>query len=213
MKLLSVNVSLPREVVHGGRIVMTGIYKQPVGGRVMVRGLKIDGDGQADLNAHGGTYKAVYAYGFENYAYWQNELGVDDFGFGQFGENLTTEGITDDEVNIGDVFRIGGALLQVTQSRNPCAKIVAKMGVKDFAKRFITSGRIGFYLSVVEEGEIGAGDEIERVKRDPEGVSITDINRLRNFGRDDLDGLRRAIRCDALAPELRQPFEQYLAKA
>jgi MOSC domain-containing protein YiiM len=213
MKLLSVNVSLPREVVHDGRTVMTGIYKQPVDGRVMVRTLKIDGDGQGDLNAHGGIYKAVHGYCFENYTYWETDLGVDDFGFGQFGENLTTEGITDDEVHIGDVFRIGGALLQVTQSRNPCAKIVAKMGVKDFAKRFITSGRVGFYLSVVEEGEIGAGDEIERVRRDPGGVSITDINRLRNFGRADLDGLRRALLSDALAPELRQPFEQYLAKA
>ena len=213
MKLLSVNVSLPREVVLNGRTVMTGIYKQPVGGRVMVRTLKIDGDGQADLQAHGGACKAVYAYGFENYAYWQTELGVDDFGFGQFGENLTTEGIADDEVHIGDVFRIGGALLRVTQSRNPCAKIVAKMGVKDFAKRFIASGRVGFYLGVIEEGEIGAGDDIERVMRDPEGVSITEINRLRNFGHDDLDGLRRALRSDALAPELRQPFEQYLAKA
>ncbi|TDI61078.1 MAG: MOSC domain-containing protein [Alphaproteobacteria bacterium] len=213
MKLLSVNVSLPKEVVHDGKTIMTGIYKEPVGGRVMVRALKIDGDGQANLQAHGGTYKAVYAYGFENYAYWETELGRDDLSYGQFGENLTTEGITDDEVHIGDVFRIGGALLRVTQSRNPCAKIVAKMGVKDFAKRFIASGRVGFYLSVLEEGEIGAGDDIERVKRDPEGVSIGDINRLRNFDRDDLDGLRRALRSDALAPELRQPFEQRLAKA
>ena len=213
MKLLSVNVSLPKEVVHNGKTVMTGIYKEPVGGRVMVRTLKIDGDGQANLTAHGGIHKAVYAYCFENYAYWESELGRDDFGFGQFGENLTTEGITDDEVHIGDVFRIGGALLEVTQPRNPCAKIVAKMGVKDFAKRFIDSGRCGFYLRVLEEGEIGAGDRIERVKRDPGGVSIGDINRLRNFDRDDLDGLRRALRSDALAPEMRQPFEQRLAKA
>ncbi len=213
MKLLSVNVSRPREVVHNGKIVMTAIYKKPVDGRVMVRTLNIDGDGQANLQAHGGTYKAVYAYSFENYAYWQAELGRDDFGFGQFGENLTTEGIADDEVHIGDVFRIGGALLEVTQPRNPCAKIVAKMGVKDFAKRFIDSGRCGFYLRVLEEGEIGAGDRIERVKRDPKGLSVPEVNRLRNFDRDDVEGLRRALRSDALAPELRQPFEQRLAEA
>lgn len=213
MKLLSVNVSLPKAVHHDGRLVMTGIYKEPVDGRVMVHTLKIDGDGQANLNAHGGIHKAVYAYCFENYAYWQAELGKGDFPFGQFGENLTTEGITEEVVHIGDVFRIGGALLQVTQSRNPCAKIVAKMGVKDFAKRFIASGRVGFYLSVLDEGEIGAGDEIELIERDPGGVSITEINRLRNFDRDDVDGLRLAIRSDALAPELRHPFERQLAKA
>ena len=212
MKLLSVNVSLPKEVTHNRKTYMTGIYKKPVDGRVMVRTLNIDGDRQANLTVHGGIHKAVYAYCFENYAYWERELGRDDFDFGQFGENLTTEGMTDDKVHIGDVFRIGRALLEVTQPRNPCAKVVAKMAVKDFAKRFIDSGRCGFYLRVLEEGEIGAGDEIERVKRDPEGVSISDINRLRNFDRDDLDGLRRAIRSDALAPELRQPFEQRLAK-
>src|SRR5262249_50124324 len=122
MKLLSVNVSRPREVLHDGRVVRTGIFKEPVAGRVLVRRLNLDGDAQADLTVHGGLHKAVYVYPFEHYAFWAQELGRDDFAFGQFGENLTTEGLLEDAVHVGDVFRVGGALVQVSQPRVPCYK-------------------------------------------------------------------------------------------
>ena len=129
MKLLSVNVSLPREISHGGRTVTTGIFKQPVDGRVMLGTLNLEGDGQADLVGHGGVYKAAYVYSMENYAYWERELGRSDFGFGQFGENFTVEGMADEAIHIGDVFRIGDALVEVSQPRVPCFKLAIRMGI------------------------------------------------------------------------------------
>jgi hypothetical protein len=143
MKLISVNVSLPKTVNHLGRKVSTGIYNEPVAGRVMVRKLSVDGDGQADLTVHGGVYKAVYVYDLENIRYWQQELGRDDLGYGHFGENFTVEGMLDDRIHIGDVFRIGGALLEVTQPRLPCFKLEMKMDLPGFSRQFITSGRLG----------------------------------------------------------------------
>lgn len=134
MKLLSVNVSLPREVVRGGATVETGIFKEPVAGRVMLRNTNLDGDGQAGLTNHGGVHRAAYAYSIENYEYWRRELGRNDFVFGQFGENFTVEGMIEDDVNVGDLFRVGAATVEVSQPRPPCFKLGIKMGMPRFPK-------------------------------------------------------------------------------
>jgi MOSC domain-containing protein YiiM len=212
MKLLSVNVSPPAEVVHGGKTVTTGIFKEPVDGRVMFRTLNLDGDGQADLIGHGGIHKAAYAYSVENYDYWKRELGRTDFTFGQFGENFTVEGMLEDGIHVGDVFRVGGALVEVTQPRVPCFKLGIKMGLPRFVKMFLASCRVGFYLRVLEEGEVGAGDGFERVRTDPERMTVREICRLLYFDRGNLEGARRALRVRALSPGWRQSFEERLAK-
>ena len=212
MKLLSVNVSPPAEVVHGGKTVTTGIFKEPVDGRVMLRMLNLDGDGQADLIGHGGIYKAAYAYSVENYDYWKRELGRTDFTFGQFGENFTVEGMLEDEIHVGDVFRVGGALVEVTQPRVPCYKLGIKMGLRGFEKTFLASGRVGFYLRVLEEGEVGAGDVLDRVRTDPERMTVREICRLLYFDPENLGGARKALRIRALSPGWRQSFEERLAK-
>jgi len=177
MKLLSVNVALPRNVEHRGRTVRTAIYKEPVSRRVRVARLNIQGDRQADLRVHGGPDKAVYAYDLSGYDHWKRELG-EELPFGQLGENLTVEGMPETEVSIGDAYRIGTALLQVTQPRSPCGKLVMKMGRPQFARDFLASGRTGFYLRVLEEGEIGAGDAIVLVSREPDGMTVERLTRL-----------------------------------
>ena len=144
MKLLSVNVSLPKEINFKGKTVRTGIFKKPVQGPVRVNKLNLEGDGQADLVGHGGEFRAVYVYSFDNYAYWERELDRKDFQYGQFGENFTVEGMLDEEVHVGDIFRIGTALFQVTQPRVPCYKLAIKMGVEGFYSRILESGRLGF---------------------------------------------------------------------
>jgi MOSC domain-containing protein YiiM len=213
MKLLSVNVSPPTEVVHGGKTVTTGIFKEPVEGRVMLRTLNLDGDGQADLTGHGGIYKAAYAYSVENYDHWGRELGRTDFAFGQFGENFTVEGMLEDEIHVGDVFRVGGALVEVTQPRVPCYKLGIKMGLPGFVKKFLASCRVGFYLRVLEEGEVGADDAFDRVRTDPERMTVREICRLLYFDPENLKGARKALRIRALSPGWRQSFEERLAKA
>jgi|SRR5215210_4522697 len=212
MKLLSVNVSPPTEVVHGGETVTTGIFKRPVEGRVMLGTLNLDGDGQADLLGHGGIYKAAYAYTVENYEYWKRELLRTDLAFGQFGENFTVEGMLEDEVNIGDHFRVGGALVEVTQPRVPCYKLGIKMGVRGFEKMFLASRRVGFYLSVLEEGEVGAGDVLDRVRTDSERMTVREMCQLLYFEPDNLEGARKALRIRALSPGWRQSFEDRLAR-
>jgi MOSC domain-containing protein YiiM len=212
MKLLSVNVSRPREVAHGSKTVTTGIFKEPVEGRVMLGTLNLDGDGQADLVGHGGIYKAAYAYSVENYEYWKRELRREDLAFGQFGENFTVEGMPEDEVHIGDVFRVGGALVEVTQPRVPCYKLALKMGLKGFEKRFLATCRVGFYLRVLEEGEVGAGDGVDRVRIDPERITVREMCHLLYFDPENLEGARKALRIRALSPGWRQSFEQRLAK-
>ena len=172
MKLLSVNVSLPRDVLHMKKTVSTGIFKESVVGRVMLRTLNLEGDGQADRENHGGLYKAVYAYSTEHYEHWKRELRRSDFTPGQFGENFTVQEMSEDDVHIGDVFRVGGALVQVTQPRAPCYKLGLRIGMPQFPKLFLASGRVGFYLRVLEEGEVGAGDVVERVKLDPERMTV-----------------------------------------
>ena len=213
MKILSVNVALPKEITHNGKTVTTGIFKEPVEGRVMLRTLNLDGDGQADLVGHGGIYRAAYVYTFENYRYWESELGRSDFTFGQFGENLTVEGMLDDGVHVGDVFRVGDALVEVSQPRVPCFKLGIRMGIEGFEHGLLSSNRIGFYLRVIEEGEVGAGDRFEQVKTDRHGMTVAEINNLLYFDLGNLDGARKALRIKALSPGWRGSFEDRLAKA
>ncbi len=213
MKLLSVNVSLPKEITFKGKTVRTGIFKEPVQARLQVRTLNIEGDGQADLMGHGGPFRAVYVYSFDHYPYWESELGRKDFSDGQFGENLTVEGMLDEEIHVGDIFRIGTALFQVTQPRVPCYKLAIKMGVEGFYKQILASGRLGFYFRVLEEGEVGAGDVIERVEVDPVGLTILEVNKLMYYDKDNLEGFKKSLGVEALSPGWRTTFEGRLAKA
>ena len=206
MKLISVNVGLPREIVYKGRSITTGIFKEPVVGRIPARRLNLDGDRQADLTVHGGAEKAVYVYPSEHYAYWRDELPDMQFAWGKFGENFTSEGLLEDEVHIGDRFRIGAALFQVTQPRMPCYKLAAKFQRDDILKRFLRSLRTGFYFSVIEEGDVGTDDAIELVSRDAAGVTVTDITRLYISKGKDHDMLRRAVQIEALPASWRDYF-------
>ena len=217
MKILSVNVSLPKTVEYKGREVRTGIYKEPVEGRgrVMLRRLNLDGDGQGDLTVHGGVDKAAYAYSIENYEYWQRELGRADLAYGQFGENFTVEGMTDDVIRIGDVFDVGNAKVEVSQPRAPCYKLAMKMEMPEFLKLFLASRRTGFYFRVLEEGDVGAGDEFELVERDPppQPLSVDEVVRLTYFERGDLEASRAALRVRALSPGWRSAIGENLEKA
>ncbi len=213
MKLLSVNVSLPIEVPHGRKTISTGIFKEPVAGRIGLRKTNLDGDRQADLENHGGVDRAAYAYSIENYRHWRRELGRNEFAFGQFGENFTVEGMMEDGIHIGDVFRIGNALVEVSQPRPPCFKLGIKMDMPGFPKTFLASGRVGFYLRVLEEGEVGAGDAFERVEIDPERISVREMSRLLFFEPENLEGAKRALRVRALSPGWRSSFRERLTKA
>jgi MOSC domain-containing protein YiiM len=213
MKLLSVNVSIPKEIVIGDKVVATGIFKTPVSGRVQVGTLGLQGDGQADLENHGGIYKAVYSYPAEHYAYWTQELKRADFSFGQFGENLTVEGWTEDQVHIGDVFRIGSVLLEVTQPRVPCFKLAIKMNLPTFPKLFAKSGRIGFYQRVLSEGTLATGDVIERIKTDAQGMTVREVMDLMYFQRNNVELMNRAIAIPALTPGWRDEFKERLGMA
>jgi MOSC domain-containing protein YiiM len=212
VKLISVNVGLPREVKWRGRSVTTGIFKEPVKGSVMLRTLNLDGDRQADLSVHGGLSKAVYAYPVEHYEYWRNELPGIELPFGMFGENFTTEGLLEVNVNIGDRFRIGGAEVVVTEPRLPCSKLAVKFGRSDMVKRFLVSRRSGFYFGVLREGEVQAGDTIERLAHDENGISVADIVRLYAFEQDDLETLRRAVRVETLPESWRGYFRHQIEK-
>ena len=213
MKIVSLNVGRPRLVVWDGQSVSTGIYKTPVEGRVMLRTLNLDGDRQADLTVHGGPSKAAYAYPSEHYGYWRDELPDMELPWGMFGENFTTEGLDESNVNIGDRFRVGAAEVVVTQPRMPCYKLGIKFARTDILKRFLASGRTGFYFSVEREGEVGAGDEVELLGRDKNNVKVADITRLYSRDRDDFDTMRRAIEVEALPESWRQHFRQQLSKA
>jgi MOSC domain-containing protein YiiM len=202
MTILSVNVGRPREVLSGGRIVRTGVFKNPVAGRVRVNRTNLSGDEQADLSVHGGPHKAVYAYTSENYTFWERELAR-ALPFGQFGENLTVEGMPETRVSIGDVFRMGSAVLQVTQPRAPCFKLGLKMGSPRFLRAFLESGRTGFYLRVLEEGEVGAGDTVEAVSTDPRQVTVLEMTRLLFSPENDLVAMRKALSIPTLSDGLR----------
>jgi MOSC domain-containing protein YiiM len=208
VRVLSVNVGLPREVVWRGTPVTTGIYKEPVAGRVPLRRLNLDGDRQADLRVHGGPDKAVYAYPSEFYELWSRERPELDFGPGTFGENLTTQGLLDEDVSVGDRFRIGTAELVVTQPRLPCFKLGIKMGRDRFVTEFLERGLYGFYLAVAREGEVEAGDPITELHRDPRRFGVTEIARMYARDRDDVEGMRRAAELDVLPESWRDYFRK-----
>lgn len=212
MKIVSVNVGLPREVTWKGRTVLTGIFKEPVEGRVRLRSLNLDGDRQADLTLHGGADKAVYAYPIGHYDYWRRELPDINLPWGMFGENLTTEGLSEDVVNIGDYFRIGTAAVIVTQPRLPCYKLGIKFGRADMVKRFLASRLTGIYFSVLQEGEVGTGDTIELLSQDENHVTVADITRLYVRETADLELLHRAIQVQALPIGWRDYFQQQLER-
>lgn len=210
MRLVSLNTGMPRTIEGPNGSVTTGIFKSPVSGRITLRRHNLDGDGQADLRYHGGEHKAVYAYPYEHYAYWRERLNRDDFTFGQFGENLTTEGLLETEVHIGNIYRIGTASIQVTQPRQPCHKLGIRMGRSEIVKEFLESERSGIYFRVVEEGELAAGDPIELIKPDPERVTVHFVNHLRFFDKNNREGIEKALRVKALAPSWRKDFEAML---
>jgi MOSC domain-containing protein YiiM len=260
MKLISVNIGRPRPVPHEGRVVSTGIFKEPVAGPVFLRRLNLDGDGQADLRVHGGTDKAVYAYPLEHYAFWEREsrhifknplsleggeaetekgpvdlspaeraqvmhlrpggnIGGEGgrsskregFPYGQFGENFTITGWLEDAVYIGDEFQIGEARVQVTQPRSPCFKLGIRMGDDQFPVRFAAANRTGFYLRVLQEGRVAAGDAIERVRHDTDSLSVRDVLRLRH-DRGTRAEYERAVKLTALSPSWRAVFEKRLVE-
>ena len=205
--LVSVQVRVPRIVLRAGEEVSTGIFKAPVQGRIRMNAFNLDGDRQADLLNHGGQDKAVYAYPSEHYDYWKSELLGVDLPWGAFGENLTVKGLLESEVCLGDRFAVGGAEVVVTQPRIPCFKLNLKFQRDDMAKRFLASRRTGFYLRVLREGEVGAGDEIERVHADENQVSIADAMKfyLGDPGAQEL--LARALRVEYLAAAWREVFQ------
>jgi MOSC domain-containing protein YiiM len=212
MRVVSVNVGLPREVFWKRRTVLTGIFKEPVAGRVAVRPLNLDGDRQADLTVHGGPEKAIYVYPAEYYAYWRKEFPDMKLPFGMFGENLTVEGL-DEMVNIGDQFSIGSTKVMVTQPRLPCYKLGIKFKRDDILKRFLASGLTGFYLSVLEEGEVGAGDPITYLKHDEHGITVEDITQLYAFDRQNTTLLKRVVAVEALPESWRELFQERLEEA
>lgn len=195
-----------------GQAVSTGIYKEPVEGRVRLRTLNLDGDRQADLTVHGGPTKAVYAYASEHYDFWRSELPEMQLPWGMFGENFTTRGLEESLVNIGDRFRAGTAELMVTEPRMPCYKLALKFGRSDILKRFLASGRTGFYFSVTREGEVAAGDTLELIGRDEHRVTVADITRLYAHDHSDLEAMRRAIEVEALPQSWRDYFLQLIEK-
>ena len=211
MRLLSVNIGQPQAVDINGRQYRTGIYKSVALGSRWLRKPGLEGDGQADLRNHGGPNRAVYCYAHENYSYWSAQLGRRDFRYGQFGENLTTQGLLESEACIGDVYRIGGqALIQVSQPRVPCYKLADSMGIPGFEKTFLAANRIGFYARVLEEGRIEAGESITLEERDPLGLTVTRVNAALHLGKCDREFAERAVQLEALSPEWRQRFEKRL---
>lgn len=212
MRLLSLNTGLPREVVSHGRTVTTSIWKRPVSGRVRVGRLNLAGDQQSDLTVHGGPGKAVYAYPSEHYEYWRAELPETDLPWGAFGENFTTEGLLEQTLAIGDRLRVGSAEFLVTQPRMPCFKLAIRFSRDDMVKRFLQSGRSGFYLAVLREGEVGAGDAIEVTQREAHGVTVADIVDLYRADADNEALLRRAVEVQALPEAWRTHFRKRLSE-
>jgi MOSC domain-containing protein YiiM len=212
MELISVNVGLPREVVWKGKTVATGIFKEPVSTRVMLRSLNLDGDGQADLTVHGGLEKAVYVYPLEHYDYWRSELPDTELTMGNFGENFTVTGLKEEELNIGDRFQIGTVKLMVTQPRMPCYKLGIRFGRPDMVKRFLASRRTGFYFSVLQEGEVEVGDTLELVSRDTNNITVADITQLYTREKTDPELLHRAAQLESLPESWRDYFQEQIRR-
>jgi len=210
MKLVSLNVARPRLVLYQGKTISTGIFKEPVSGRVQLRRLNLDGDRQADLTVHGGPHKAVYAYPSEHYPYWREELPGTNLPWGMLGENFTTTGLAENELHVGDRFQIGSAIVMVRQPRTPYYKLAAKFQRDDMLERFLVSGRSGFYFSVEQEGTVEAGDAFELLQREQDEITISEMNRL--FVRDkyNQDLLRKAVETAALPGVWREYFSERL---
>ena len=226
MKLVSVNTGLPREVKWHGRIVTTAIFKEPVAGRLALRKLNLDGDRQADLTVHGGEYKAVYCYPLTHYDYWKRELPGRELTMGMFGENFTMDagkdallggqGLLEDSVHLGDRFSIGTGEVVVTQPRLPCYKLGVRFGSDDMVKRFLASGRTGFYVAVMREGEVGAGDEMKVIAREANGVAISEITHLyvvKRYGEEEISAVRRALGVKELPESWKRYFRERLRQA
>lgn len=213
MRLVSVNTGLPREVKWHERMVTTAIFKEPVPGRVPLRELNLDGDRQADLRVHGGEHKAVYCYSLAHYDYWKKELPGRELPMGMFGENFTIDdggdGLQEESVYLGDRFSVGTAEVTVTQPRLPCYKLGVRFGSDDMVKRFLASGRTGFYLAVVREGEVGAGDEMKLLAQEANAVALSEITHLyvtKRYGGAEIRAVRRALRVQ----ELPESWKEYL---
>jgi MOSC domain-containing protein YiiM len=215
MNIISLNVGLPRDVLWHGRTVTTGIYKEPVKGRVALRTLNLDGDRQADLTAHGGAQKAVYCCPVEHYDYWKKELPGRDLPLAIFGENFTTDGLLEETVHLGDRFSVGSAEVFVTQPRMPCYKLAVRFRSEDMVKLFLASRRTGFYLAVAREGEVGNGDEIQVIARDANAVPVSEITRLyveKRYGDCEVASVRRALQVAALPESWKEYFRERLRR-
>ena len=211
MKVISVNVGLPIKVNFGREVVTTGIFKNPIKHRVKLNKLNLEGDKQADLTVHGGIDKAVYAYPSEHYEFWKKEIKDFEYSWGTFGENLTTEGLLENEVNIGDQFKIGSAKVIATQPRMPCYKLGVRFGRMDIVRRFMASERSGIYFKVAQEGEIGVNDKIELIKSDKNRVTIHDIVRLQITDGRNIEMMNRAIKTKDLPEGWRNYFMEKLS--
>jgi MOSC domain-containing protein YiiM len=212
MKIISINVGLPREVFHQGRTIRSGIFKAPVQGPVRVNALNLEGDRQADLTVHGGPSKAIYVYPSEHYDFWRNELPEVEFPWGSFGENLSTEGLLEKDLNIGDRLCVGSVELIVTEPRLPCYKLGVKFNRDDMVKLFLKSRRTGFYCAVSREGVINAGDAIDFLRCDDSRVTVADITRLYAFDKKDFAAMRRVIEVKALPESWKGFFRERLRK-
>jgi MOSC domain-containing protein YiiM len=212
--LLSVNVAMPETVEIQTKKVLTGIYKQPVSGRIRLNKLNLQGDGQADLAVHGGEHQAVYCYPVEHYAYWQKHLNLPDLPYGFFGENFTLSGLLEDEICMGDILQIGDAItgiqVQVTHPRIPCFKFGHKIGYPAILDEFLQSGKSGFYLRVLQMGDVAAGDAVQIIQRDPQAINIRTALGLYKLGEGDAELLKRALSIESLSPLLNNLFTQRL---
>ena len=210
MKLVSLNVARPRLIVYNGKTINTGIFKEPASGPVQLRTLNLDGDRQADLTVHGGPYKAVYGYPAEHYPFWRQELPGVNLPWGMFGENFTTTNLAEDDLHVGDRFQIGSSIVMVRQPRTPCYKLAAKFQRDDILARFLLSGRSGFYFSVEQEGSVAAEDAFELLTRNPDAITISEMNRLFVREKYNQDLLRKAVHTAALPENWREYFAERL---
>jgi len=206
MKILSINIGFLQEMLRNGSVVKTGIFKKPIEGPIEVKRLGLKGDQQANKKLHGGTYKAICVYPSEHYDIWKDELGKQDLSFGYFGENFTTTGLMECDVCLGDRFRIGSVQVVVTEPREPCITLNARLDTKDLSARIRNTGRSGFYFSVEKEGIIKNGDSIEYITRDENRVSVSDFNKIINGGLEVADIISRASKIDILSPRIKKQF-------
>ena len=212
MKILSINVSEPQKVVFNGKELITSIYKKPVSNKVAVSSQGIEGDRQADLTVHGGYDKAVYAYSFAHYRTWSEKLNNNFTEYGLVGENLTIDDFNEEDINIGDQFKINECLLQVSQPRIPCYKIGIKLNSRDFPRMFSQSGLLGSYLRVIHDGEITTGDEIQKVHAEDNSMSIKDISNLLFVDVKNIELMKKALDIKPLTEEIKEKFRERLMK-